>query len=59
MRNNDAMNAEEMIESVLSKVEGAERGRLEQALEDQPEQAARARRIAASRWSAAGRWVVV
>ena len=45
MGTNDAMNAEEMIESVLCRVEGAERDRLERALRDHPEQAVRVERL--------------
>jgi hypothetical protein len=37
MGTNDAMNAEEMFESVLSNVDGAERDRLERLVHDNPE----------------------
>jgi hypothetical protein len=39
------MNAEKMIECVLSKTEGPDRERLERALRDEPEQAARLERL--------------
>jgi hypothetical protein len=42
---NDAMNAEEMIEYVLSKGEGSERDRLDQALLSDPDQMARVERL--------------
>src|SRR5262245_23419824 len=41
----DAMKADEMIEYVLGQVEGAERERLEQALRDDSDQAARVERL--------------